>query len=295
MARIVAIGEAMLELAGGPPAWRLGVAGDVFNTAVHLARAGHAMRFLTAVGSDAFSDRMVDGFAQEGIDTALVLRNPVARPGLYAVTLDAHGERSFTYWRDTSAARTMLDLPGSAGALDAAADCDLLYFSLITLAILPPSRHPVLFGLAEAVRARGGAVAFDSNYRPALWPDREAARRACEAGIAVSTIGLPTLDDECALIGETSPAATAERWQLLGCLDVVVKTGADGCRLPSGELVRPPTVLAPVDTSGAGDAFNGGFLGALFAGSSARDAAKAGHALAGRTIMHPGAIPPRET
>lgn len=290
MSRIVAIGEAMLELTGGPVDWRLGVAGDVFNTAVHLARAGHHTRFLTAVGTDAFSDRLVERCADEGIDTSLVLRNPARRCGLYAVSLDPAGERSFTYWRDASAARTMLDLPETAEALAWAAQCDLLYFSLITLAILPQERIEMLLDLARTVRANGGEVAFDSNFRPALWTSVEAARKARDAAIAVTTIGLPTLDDEIMLEGATDADSVARHWSGLGCPRPLVKVGADGCRLPSGEMVAPAKVVLPVDTTGAGDAFNGGFLAAMLHGATLRDAARAGNDLAGRTIMHPGAI-----
>lgn len=290
MARVVAIGEAMLELTGGPVDWRLGVAGDVFNTAVHLTRAGHQTGFLTAVGIDGFSDRLIERLVGEGIDPSLVLRNPARRPGLYAVSLDTAGERSFTYWRDSSAARTMLDLPTTGEALARAAHCDLLYFSLITLAILPAERVPLVLDLARAVRANGGQVAFDSNYRPALWTGIEAAQSARDAAIAVATIGLPTLDDEVMLEGAIDARTVADHWSGLGCARTLVKIGADGCRLPSGEIVRPDAIATPVDTTGAGDAFNGGFLAAMLHGATLRDAARAGNDLAGRTIMHPGAI-----
>lgn len=293
MARIVTVGEGMLELAGGPPDWRLGTAGDVLNTSVHLARAGHQLSFLTAVGEDPFSRDMVHQWQEYGIDTSLVLANPRRGPGLYAVSLDRHGERSFTYWRDSSAAKSMFDLPGSASALKAAADCDLLYFSLITLAILPPLGRDHLFSLAERVRAKGGTVAFDSNYRAALWPNAEAAREARDRAIALATTGLPTLEDEAAIEGTpTTAEAVSLHWASLGCNDVIVKMGPDGCRMASGALVAPPTVLTPVDTSGAGDAFNGGYLAARLNGASIEEAVMAGHDLAGWTIMHRGAIPP---
>ena len=283
----------MLELAGGPPEWRLGTAGDVLNTSVHLARAGHRVSFLTAVGEDPFSRDMVRQWQECGIDTSLVLTNPRRGPGLYAVSLDRHGERSFTYWRDSSAAKSMFDLPRSTEALKAAIDCDLLYFSLISLAILPPRGQDDLLALAERVRAKGGTVAFDSNYRAALWPNAEVARKARDRAIAVATTGLPTLEDEAAIEGTpTTAEAVSSHWASLGCSDVLVKMGAGGCRMASGALAAPRTVLTPVDTSGAGDAFNGGYLAARLNGASIEEAVMAGHDLAGWTIMHRGAIPP---
>ena len=114
MSRIVLIGEAMLELSrrdGG--GWNMGYGGDTLNTAVHLSRAGHDVAYLTAMGTDPFSDDLVGGeWRGEGLDTSLVLRHPTRGPGMYAITTDAMGERSFTYWRDSSAAREMFALPG---------------------------------------------------------------------------------------------------------------------------------------------------------------------------------------
>lgn len=292
MAQVVTVGEGMLELSGGADHWRLANAGDVLNTTIQLARLGHKVAFLTAVGTDPFSDSMLEQWQAEQVDTSLVLRNPLRRPGLYAVTTAPDGERSFTYWRETSAARTVFDLPGTASAVEFAARCDLLFFSLISLAILPLAGRRALLDLAARVRASGGEVAFDGNYRPALWPDVEQAITTREAAISLASIGLPTLDDEQALCGPSACASIAERWTRLGCSEVVVKLGPKGCMIPGGAIVPPPKVLVPVDTSGAGDAFDAGYLSARLLGASPSEAARRGHDLAGWAIMHRGAVPP---
>ena len=234
-------------------------------------------------------------WATEGLDTSLVLEHPSRGTGLYAISTDDAGERSFTYWRDTSAAREMLALPGSHDALAIAAQADLVGFSLITLAILPPKARRALLAMARQVRARGGQVAFDGNYRPRMWSGAEEARAARDAAIACATIGLPTLEDETALSGEADGGAVASHWQGLGCAETVVKLGPGGCRLPDGTIVAPEAVLSPIDTSGAGDAFNASYLGARLNGADPKAAARAGHALAGWTIMRPGAIPSAES
>jgi 2-dehydro-3-deoxygluconokinase len=299
LARIVVIGEAMLEIARARPSvadgeWRLGYGGDTLNTAIHLARAGHDVGYLTALGNDPLAADLKDKWAAEGLDTSLVLDHPTRNTGLYAISTDARGERNFTYWRDSSAAREMLALPGSAAALDVAGKADLIVFSLITLAILSPEGRTILLDLARGVRANGGVVAFDGNYRARLWGSAEDARSARDAAIACADFGLPTLEDEAALGTDARADAVAAHWQRLGCIETVVKLGAAGCRLPDGELVTPDAVLDPIDTSGAGDAFNAGYLGARLNGADARDAARAGHRLAGWTIMRPGAIPARD-
>ena len=176
--------------------WRLGYGGDTLNTAIHLARAGHDVAYLTALGSDPLSADLRDEWAAEGLDTSLVLNHPTRSTGLYAINTDDAGERSFSYWRDTSAAREMFALPGMEDALAVAEQADLIVYSLITLAILPPEAREALFALCRRVRARGGKVAFDGNYRPRLWGSVEEARAARDAAIACADIGLPTLEDE---------------------------------------------------------------------------------------------------
>lgn len=291
MARIVCIGETMLELSRKGEGWQLGYGGDTLNTAIHLARAGHEVAYLTAIGSDPLSSGLKAQWTAEGLDTSMILDHPTRSTGLYAISTDDKGERSFSYWRDSSAAREMFALPGIDAALATAESADLIAYSLITLAILPPEAREQLFALCHRVRARGGKVAFDGNYRPRLWASAEEAREARDAAIACADIGLPTLEDEAMLSGETSADAAAGHWSGLGCAETIVKLGANGARLPDGTILPPPEVLQPVDTSGAGDAFNGGYLAARMDGASVEEAVMAGHKLAGWCVMRAGAIP----
>jgi 2-dehydro-3-deoxygluconokinase len=291
----------MLELSRKGEDWRLGYGGDTLNTAIHLARAGHDVAYLTALGSDRFSDDLKRQWADEGLDTSLMLTHPTRQPGLYAINTDAAGERSFSYWRDTSAAREMFALPGMKAALAVAEQADLIVYSLITLAILPPEGREMLFDLCHRMRAKGRKVAFDGNYRPRLWACAEEARQARDAAIKCADIGLPTLEDELAL--NSSPSllreeigadTVARHWSSLGCPETIVKLGADGASLFDGTNLPPPEVLQPVDTSGAGDAFNGGYLAARMDGASVVDGVAAGHRLAGWCVMRSGAIPGRD-
>jgi 2-dehydro-3-deoxygluconokinase len=100
----------MLELAAGR-GLGAGYGGDTLNTAIHLARAGHDVGYFTALGSDPFADDLRHRWAAERLDCSLVLAHPSRQTGLYAISTDAQGERSFAYWRDTSAAREMFALP----------------------------------------------------------------------------------------------------------------------------------------------------------------------------------------
>lgn len=295
MTRVVCVGEAMVEfsiLAAG--SWQVGFGGDTANTAVHLARSRINVAYLTALGPDPFSGELRGRLAQEGVDTSLIVTHAHRAVGLYAISTDDAGERSFTYWRETSAARALFDIEDAYEALSHAARADLLCFSLISLAILPPDGRRRLLDVAREVRANGGRVAFDGNYRPRLWESQEAAMQARDQAIALADIGLPTFDDEEALSGSTVAEAVLQHWRALGCNEVIVKLGAEGCLLPDGEVCPVPTKVQAVDTSGAGDAFNGGYLAARLRGASIRDAALAGHALAGWSVTKRGAIPSRD-
>src|SRR5690606_23192933 len=119
-----------------------------------------------------------------------------------AISIDARGERSFAYWRDTSAARELFALADTELLRRVVENCELFYYSLISAAILPDSGRVTLLLLANMVRDAGGRVAFDGNYRPRLWQTPEVARLVRDGALRVADIGLPTLDDEMLLSGE---------------------------------------------------------------------------------------------
>lgn len=295
--RIVTFGEGMIEIAGsiGAPG-RIAYGGDVLNVTIALARLGLAPAFLTALGRDAWSDELLALWADEALDVSMVARHPARGPGLYGIRVDAAGERSFTYWRDSSAARGLLAMPEADALLARAAEADLFFLSGITLSLYDAAERARIAAVADAVKARGGIVAFDGNYRPRGWTDGAAARAAFAAFAPHVTLALPTAGDEEMLHGAAeAPAAIAARWHAAGAGEVVVKLGAEGALVstPDGAALVPTTPVLPVDTSGAGDAFDAGYLAARLKGLAPVDAARFGHRLAGETIRHPGAIPPR--
>jgi 2-dehydro-3-deoxygluconokinase len=295
--RVVAAGECMLEMSRCGDLWRLGAAGDSFNTALYLARLGMSVRYFTAVGQDPFSEEMLGSWAQEGLDTSLVLRDPGRLPGLYAIRTDERGERSFFYWRQHSAARQLLQLPGSEAALQAATRCDLLYLTGITLSLFDAAGRRRWLELAAAVRRHGGVVAFDPNYRPQGWSNAAEARAAFEAMALEVSIWLTTNDDERLLFGDDETALVCDRWRGAGVGEVVVKQGAAGAAVQCGAktIEVPVEVAAPVvDTTGAGDAFNAAYLASRMRGMGIRQAAEAGNLLAGAVVQVPGAILPRQ-
>lgn len=290
-------GEAMLEYhcqGGAGSGLRFG--GDTLNTAIHLARSGQRVCYVTAVGTDPISDALVSSWEREGIDTRHVLRHPSRSPGIYAIRLEQSGERHFLYWRDQSAARDMFNLVGIDAALAEAGEADLLYFSLISLAILDDTGRKRLLDLAAARKMAGRAIAYDSNFRPSLWPDIGAAQAASQLAMEGSTIGLPTNSDEEALWRATeAEPAIAQRWRDAGIAMIAVKAGEHGCFLATADEPHAchqhlAGLVDVVDSSGAGDAFNGGFLAAWLHGKSPDECVNAGQENARKTLAHQGAI-----
>lgn len=295
MTRVLCIGEAMVEMSAAdqPDLWRLGIAGDTLNTAWYLRRLlGEAgqVGYLTRVGMGEFSQKALDFMASEGIDTTHITREPDREIGLYAISL-RNGERSFSYWRDMSAARRLADDPALLET--ALAGCTMAYLSGITLAILPPEGRARLLAALATARARGTTIAFDPNLRPRLWPDTDSMRAAIHQAAAHADLILPSFDDEAAHFGDADLAATIARYLDQGAGHVVVKNGGGPMQFAGSDGQGRIDDLAPdtpVDTTAAGDSFNAAYLAARLSGQPCAEAIRAGHALSRRVIRHPGAL-----
>lgn len=290
---ILSIGEAMDELSGAEgDLWRLGIAGDTLNTAWYLRRCLNAdwrVGYFSRVGMGEFSQRMLDFLADAGVESH-VGRDADREIGLYAISL-RNGERSFSYWRQNSAARGLAD---DRAALDGAlAECRIAYFSGITLAILTnAARRTLLDALAQA-RAGGATVVFDPNLRPRLWSDGDTMRRWITAAASGADLVLPSFDDEAAYFGDADPAATCARYLAAGARQVVVKNGGAAVSFTNGDGVSVIADLpreVAVDSTAAGDSFNAGYLAAILTGADPGAAIRAAHDLSRRVVMQRGAL-----
>src|ERR1700690_1507174 len=134
--RAICIGEAMVELARGADGrYALSSAGDTFNTAIYLARAGVPTAFASALGDDPYSDAIVSLAAAEGIATEFILRAPGRLPGLALIDADPKRDRRAQYWREASPARDLFELPQWSTVAAALTAARLIYFSGITLSL----------------------------------------------------------------------------------------------------------------------------------------------------------------
>jgi 2-dehydro-3-deoxygluconokinase len=295
MAGVACIGECMIELKQAPGGlYSRGFGGDTLNTAVYLARLGVAVDYITALGDDPLSDEMVSGWQGEGVGTAKVARLTGKLPGLYLISTDANGERRFFHWRESAAARSLLDLPETEALLQSLASYDLVYLSAITLSIYTESGRGRLLGALREARTSGTRIAFDTNFRARGWPDLDVARRAFREAFETSDIALASTEDLLPLYpGENAEGLLAK----ISSGEAVLKLSEPAsllCVAATSRRVEAEPVTAPVvDTTAAGDSFAAAYLAARLGGAAPEEAARAGHRLAGVVVCHPGAIIPR--
>ena len=296
MKKIACIGEVMVELSpAGSNTFRIDVAGDTYNTAVYLRRAlpgSHAeIGYVTALGRDEMSEWILASLEKENLSTRHIELRSGKTPGLYMIDVDSTGERTFSYWRSDSAARTLFLYP-AAVLPETLEEYDIVYASGITLAILAEEARERFFDWIESFREAGGLFAFDSNYRPRLWQNVHVAARDTMIAWSLCDIALPSLDDELLLFGDPGEAAVVERLRYAGVKYGALKRGKrgplalDGSNL--GINVLPVTEV--VDTTAAGDSFNAGFLASYCRGHHLGACMRAGHELSVTVIRHPGAI-----
>jgi 2-dehydro-3-deoxygluconokinase len=302
MKNIFLFGECMIELMTASQdkssnTLKQSFAGDVFNTAVYLKRTFPEVKvsLVTAVGKDNFSLDMIKYFESENIDTDLVFQSETKIPGLYSIQLDDQGERSFTYWRENSAARTVMDFIDEA-ATEKLTSGDLFFFSGISLAVIKPEARANFWQKLRQLKAAGVKIVFDPNYRARMWKDKAETIQAYEQAFKLADIALPGVEDLDSLYGITSVEGVIEFCQSFSISELVIKNGpASVITILDGEKevhqVKP--VETVVDTTSAGDSFNGVYLGARIADESIADAVSKASKSAGFVIQHKGAIAPK--
>ena len=236
---------------------------------------------------------MIAGWQSEGIRTNLVLRLPESLPGLYVIQTDASGERRFSYWRDSAAARLLFEQPETSAIAEALTGYDLLYFSGVTLSLYGEMGRQRQFETLDNARQQGCRVAFDTNFRARSWPDRLAAQASYEGAFDRTDIVLASTEDLDLLFGSEGKGKLV---RLGSSAEIILKLPELACRVLSRGMdlvVRADPVARVVDTA-AGDSFAAAYLATRLAGADPAIAAAAGHRLAGAVVRYSGAIIPRE-
>ncbi len=294
---LLCMGEPMLEFnqlpvqSDGRMLYLQGFGGDTSNAAIAASRQGARTGYITAIGEDPAGDRFLELWRREGVDTATVLRSAAHPTAVYFVTHDERGHH-FLFYRNASAASFYgpADLPAAA-----IAGARMLYASGISQAI-SASAADAVFAAIDIARRNGVKVAYDTNYRPRLWPASRAAA-VTHAAIAQADFAFPGLEDAAALTGLTEPQAILDFYLRLGSQTVVLKMGAEGAYVATADRrVRvPPFKVDVVDATGAGDTFCGAFLARILAGDEPEAAARYAGVAAALACTGYGAVAPIPT
>lgn len=235
-----------VPFAGGAPA----------NVAVAVARLGGVARFAGMLARDTFGAFLLDSLHQAGVGTADVAHTDAANTALAFVSLDGHGERSFSFYRDHSADLLFRPEHFREQTFD-----DLAVFHVCSNSMTDPALAETTREGMQRAHAAGALVSFDLNLRPALWPrDLDPRPRLWPALHLADLVKLSA--EEFAWLALDGEQATLDRlWQGRTQL-VVVTDGAQPLRWfhPDAEGELPCFAVEAVDSTAAGDAFVGGLL-----------------------------------
>lgn len=264
---IACFGEALIDFLAGPPGpedaprqFARNAGGAPANVAVGVARLGGDARFIGMLATDMFGDFLLAQFVRHGVDVAAVRRTDSAPTALAFVSLDADGERSFSFYRPPAA-----DLLFSADDFDPEAFPGLAVFHACSNSLTAPDiADATLHGMHMAADA-GALVSFDLNLRPALWPRGEDSLptlwRALEGAhlVKLSREELGFLadgDGEDAVIARLFGHATRALLVTDGAAPIRWWTHATHGVAPTFQI----DATDAIDTTAAGDAFVAGLL-----------------------------------
>ncbi|WP_084243671.1 carbohydrate kinase family protein [Planomicrobium okeanokoites] len=227
------------------------------NVAAAVAKFGGTASLLTKLGEDAFGDFLLEQMTEFGVRTDKIVRTKEANTGLAFVSLRENGERDFSFYRNPSA-----DLLLKESEIDADwfQQNDFLHFCSVDL-VESPMKYAHLKAIGAA-KARGGIISFDPNVRLPLWENPEDCRKTILDFIPMAHI-VKISDDELEFITGTADESKAIASLFKGDVKAVVLTkGAEGADLYAGnhKYSAAGYSVEVEDTTGAGDAFTGGFL-----------------------------------
>ena len=302
---ILCCGEALIDMVAapsldGPDGFVPHSGGAVFNTAIALGRLGARAGMLTGLSHDMFGDQLADALKASDVDTTHIIRSD--RPSTLAFVKLEDGQASYSFFDENSAGRMIRaeDMPALTS------DITALFFGGISLA-----SDPSASAYAALLDRQGGsrAVMIDPNIRPLFITDAEGYRRRMAAMIRQADIVKVSDED----LDWLTPAPLTQAEKISAMLDtgpsvVIVTQGAEGAiaTLADGTSITVPAVKTHVvDTIGAGDTFNAGFLAKLselglltpealgtLDPDALRDAMTYGARVAAITVSRVGANPP---
>ncbi|MGR3502056.1 carbohydrate kinase family protein [Pseudaestuariivita sp.] len=295
---ILCCGEALIDMVPrltteGEEAFLPLPGGAVYNTALSLGRLGVPVGFFAGLSTDVFGRKLKTFHEASGVDTSFAAVSD--RPTTLAIVELKNGHATYSFMDENSAGRMLSegDIPDVTGV-------EALYFGGISLCAEPAAST---YAAMCQRHAKGRVVMLDPNIRPGFITDEAAYRSRIEAMLAVTDIVKVSDEDLDWLYPGAGPETLLER----GPRIVLMTKGADGAEAhrASGVVEVPGVPATVVDTVGAGDTFNAGFMAALakadalsneaianLSEDALKDALSMGAKVASVTVSRAGANPP---
>ncbi len=261
---VTAIGELLIDFTPvglseqHHPLFEQNPGGAPANVLACLSRLGRSAAFIGKVGADQFGYSLKSMLDQIGVSTHGLVMTDRCNTTLAFVHLNDQGDRSFTFYRNPGA--DLLLEPGelSFNLID---DCQIFHFGSVSMTA-NPSRQATLAAVRYA-REQGKLISFDPNLRRMLWPSDEIARTTILQAMPLADILKISEEELVFLTGETDLNRGSELLlRQYGLQLILITLGAKGAyaRSRSSEAWHPAYDVKVIDTTGAGDAFTGGFL-----------------------------------
>lgn len=260
---LCAYGDVLIDMfhdGASPNGFQANCGGTVANMVVAASRLGVRAALVSKIGDDVMGDRLERSFREQGVDIRGLLRDPRYFTTMTFVELSPEGERSFSFARQFGADAMLYpeELP-----MDVIRDCRIFHYSGMALN-QEPSRSTTL-ALLRQLRQEGRYICTDVSYRHNLWEDAETAVRVTREALRYTDL-YKSSDDEALLISgcDNLPDAAAF-FADMGCSLCLITCGERGSfyYLDGQYGMVPSFPVRVVDTTGAGDAFFGGFLSQL--------------------------------
>lgn len=303
--KITTLGEILVDMTqtgadqNGIPHFAANPGGAPANAAVAAARLGAQAAFVGCVGDDAFGRLLRETLDKNGVDTSGLQVTSSASTTLAVVTVDASGERSFSFCRKPGA-DTCID---KNAAIRAVQGTGILHFGSVSLT--DPVCRDTVISAVQAAKASGALITYDPNYRAALWHNEHAAILQMSAVLPLCDVVKISDEETKLLCGVKEPEAALDRLMEKGIRLAVVTLGPDGAMWGFGALrgAVPGFRVRVADTNGAGDTFFGAFLSRIAArggldGLTAEEIngyVRFANKAASITTSRPGAIPAMPT
>lgn len=296
MVDVASFGEPMVEFCAVETGrlkdvymFRRGWGGDTSNFIVAVARLGVKAGYLCRIGDDEFGESFLELWRKEGIDTSQIIVERGGFTAVYFISLLPGGGHDFTYLRRNSAAS---HYSPSDLNLDYLSKLRVFHSSGISMAISEGCRKTVLRA-AEVVKACGGVFSFDINFRPKLWPPN-LARRHIEEAMKMADVIFMSHEDVKLLYNRSVADVISRIHSTFKPEIVVVKLGGGGCLIfNEGRKIKIPGFkVNVVDTTGAGDAFDGAFIVGLLENQPIEKVGEFANAVGALTTTDFGAVAP---